>query len=71
MAFTPAATVVQEVPVPPPTPNVDLDDEPFTPPVFDMGGGLTSLQVWPTVLALLRQSGVPATDVDLWLRPLV
>ena len=36
-----------------------------------MGGGFTSAQVWPAVLALLRQSGVPAADVDHWLRPLM
>lgn len=47
------------------------DDEPFAPPVFDLGNGLTSAQVWPAALALLRQSDVPAGDVDHWLRPLI
>ena len=48
-----------------------LDDEPFAPPVFDLGGGITSTQVWPAALALMRQHGVPAGDVDHWLRPLI
>ncbi len=29
------------------------------------------MQAWSAVLALLRQSGVTADDIDLWLRPLV
>jgi hypothetical protein len=58
--------VVQDVPVLP------LDDEePFTPPVFAIGGGLSSVQAWSAVLALLRQRGVTAGDIDLWLRPLI
>lgn len=46
-------------------------DQAFMLPVFTMEGGLSSTQVWTTVLALLRQDGVPAGEVDLWLRPLV
>ena len=46
------------------------DDGHFVPPVFDLGSGLTTSQVWPAALALLRQHGVPAADVDHWLRPL-
>lgn len=53
------------------TPFPEDDDEPFAPPVFDLGGGLTSIQIWPAALALLRQEGVSAADVDHWLRPLV
>jgi hypothetical protein len=74
--FTPTPpAVVQDVPVLPvsqTTPDdAGFDDAPFAPPVFDLGGGLTSAQVWPAALALLRQSGVPAGDVDHWLRPLI
>jgi chromosomal replication initiation ATPase DnaA len=47
------------------------DDEPFTAPIFSIGGGLTSTQAWSAVLTLLRQQGVTAGDLDLWLRPLV
>ncbi len=45
------------------------DDHPFIAPAFDVGG-LSSLHVWPAVLALLIQDGVSAADVDHWLRPL-
>ena len=47
------------------------DDDPFTPAIFELGGGFTSVQIWPAALALLRQSGVPVGDVDHWLRPLI
>jgi hypothetical protein len=46
-------------------------DQPFTAPVFSMGIGLTSVQAWSAVLALLRQNGTTAGDVELWLRPLM
>jgi chromosomal replication initiation ATPase DnaA len=36
-----------------------------------MGGGLSSVQAWSAVIAILRQSGVTAGDIDLWLRPLL
>ncbi len=66
------AGVVQDVPVLPSNPTTFPDDaDLFTPPVFPMGGGLSSVQAWSAVLALLRQSGVTAGDIDLWLRPLV
>ncbi len=66
------ASVGQDVPVLPlNTTNFPDDDEPFTPPVFPMGGGLSSVQAWAAVLALLRQDGVTAGDIDLWLRPLI
>ena len=70
----PAPSVVQDVPVlRSDTSNLlaEDDDEPFAPPVFDLGGGLTSTQVWPAALALMRQSGVAAGDIDHWLRPLI
>jgi hypothetical protein len=72
--FAPMTTagVVQDVPVLPLNPtNFSDDDEPFTAPVFPMGGGLSSAQAWSAVIALLRQSGVTAGDIDLWLRPLL
>ncbi|MCO5223096.1 MAG: hypothetical protein M9947_16205 [Thermomicrobiales bacterium] len=50
--------------------DVSFDDEPFAHPVFDLGRGLTSVQVWASVLSLLQHDGVPAGEVDLWLRPL-
>lgn len=46
------------------------DDEHISIPVFDMGSGLTSAHVWPAALGLLRQQGIPITDLDHWLRPL-
>jgi hypothetical protein len=52
-------------------PLFDDDEETFAAPVFELGGGFTSVQVWPAVLALLRQAGVSVADVDHWLRPLV
>ena len=69
--FTPTG-VVQDVPVlPSNTTGVLNDDKPFTAPFFDLGGGLSSVQAWSAVLALLPQSGVTTSDIDLWLRPLV
>jgi len=67
--------VGQDVPVLPSSEarvaDLATDDEPFVPPVFPMGEGLTSVQAWSAVLALLRQGGVTSSNIDLWLRPLV
>ncbi len=46
------------------------DDDDFAPPVFEVGSGLTSVQLWPMALSLLSHHGVPVTDIDQWLRPL-
>ncbi len=46
------------------------DEDAFAPPVFEVGSGLTSVQLWPTALSLLRHHGVPAADIDHWLRAL-
>lgn len=67
--FAPKETVRQ-----PDRPAADPEsatDGSFAPPVIPVGAGLNSLQLWPLVLAHLQQDGLPASELELWLRPAV